>query len=1025
MAKHSTKEAYFERLRNLADVNKPSIKESKIRNLGSLIDYKRAADGVAYGIVKENHQYYLKKAGTKQDPNVADFAYIGGMENITGYQFKSLAEADKQRNMIFHNIGGAVQLKPSKTGSKMVITEDVAGKEIDQAASKLGDLDAAASAEAMPAPAPDAGLETDGNAEMSAGLEAEPPAPEGGEEMPAPEAPAPEGGEMPAPEGGEEMPAPEGAPEGGEEMPAPEGGEEPEGDEPEGGESEPEGEENVAATTDGSIDEPNAELEKAIGKITNKIRKTEMEDSQVKSFINSYLSAFKDKLRDIDIEDRKEMANKLLKVVGPEEIDDLGDSVPQDNAENSPEGLPDAGIEEEQCAECGSLPEYAKSRGYDTADSFMECDDEEKSSVISGYANAHNDGQNDGDFKTVAIVITPEILEKLKGEYGHEDYAEKLQPHMDSMNESSDEDKMAKLREGWGDVWGGIKQAGQAIGSAASQATTGIKQAYHGMGMNPAWNKLAAIATDLGKQINAVNTKATKAGQNPVKVNDILSVINKQLTSPDAVGKSGNALTGNAAEWWKAGKTGQQTAGTNVDPSMLKQQQGIGKKPAVEPLKKVAEGIAVDPSNTQVGVPNMIKEDDEPETDEKEFDVNDIKTDDVDDIKTDDVETGGDEEETPFVKSGDKPLSFAPDSQSLGVSTVKPDGAPTTGVDITIDPDKTVNISMNEAKRKLIKQIAEGVNDYLGEISSGYAQQAGQAAGNKIDTLRGNDTIGAQKAGQQKTKFDAYINPELLSYLKSQGIQSAEGYGSNGMYISVPGVNGDTVYIVVGPNEYHFYSQNQDVNSIKPDFITKLPNVIKRVQADLKGEKSRFNPASGQQAPAQPATQPHSEPTPTPMNESERKLRKYVRARLEEKAGMRKPKLNEGKKSVTMQKLDEVIDRQYKLFESVMLKKKGKVNEGVPEIFGRIGQGMEGRFKKQRELKQSIEQDPNNAKNALYKAFDADIKYQAGIVEFIRNTTPERALEVAQEAANDPQGLGKLKSQGGELVYVPTNYSAA
>ena len=55
--KNTSKEAYYERLRNLADVNKTSIKESKNNTLGTLIDYKRAADGVTYGIIKENHQY--------------------------------------------------------------------------------------------------------------------------------------------------------------------------------------------------------------------------------------------------------------------------------------------------------------------------------------------------------------------------------------------------------------------------------------------------------------------------------------------------------------------------------------------------------------------------------------------------------------------------------------------------------------------------------------------------------------------------------------------------------------------------------------------------------------------------------------------------------------------------------------------------------------------------------------------------------------------------------------------------------
>ena len=139
MANQKSKEAYYERLKHLGNVDKTSIKEANTRNLGSLIDYKRATDGVAYGIVKENHNYYIKKAGIKQDPDVSDFVYIGGMQNITGYQFKSLAEADKQRNMMFHVITEANTLKPNKSGSKMVITEDVAGKEIEMASDKICD----------------------------------------------------------------------------------------------------------------------------------------------------------------------------------------------------------------------------------------------------------------------------------------------------------------------------------------------------------------------------------------------------------------------------------------------------------------------------------------------------------------------------------------------------------------------------------------------------------------------------------------------------------------------------------------------------------------------------------------------------------------------------------------------------------------------------------------------------------------------------------------------------------------------
>jgi len=41
-----------------------------------------------------------------------------------------------------------------------------------------------------------------------------------------------------------------------------------------------------------------------------------------------------------------------------------------------------------------------------------------------------------------------------------------------------------------------------------------------------------------------------------------------------------------------------------------------------------------------------------------------------------------------------------------------------------------------------------------------------------------------------------------------------------------------------------------------------------------------------------------------PISESEQKLRMYIRKRLEENAGIRKPMLNENKKSDTLKKLD-------------------------------------------------------------------------------------------------------------------------
>lgn len=94
--KNINQEAYFERLRELGAVNKQLIKETK--STSTLLDYKRAGDGRLYGIVKENQAYFIKTAHNKSVVSDADFAYIGGLSNITEYKCKSLTEAQRVLN---------------------------------------------------------------------------------------------------------------------------------------------------------------------------------------------------------------------------------------------------------------------------------------------------------------------------------------------------------------------------------------------------------------------------------------------------------------------------------------------------------------------------------------------------------------------------------------------------------------------------------------------------------------------------------------------------------------------------------------------------------------------------------------------------------------------------------------------------------------------------------------------------------------------------------------------------------------
>ncbi len=785
MKRHVTKEAFLQRIQELAEVKKPMLKDNT-RNLGTLIDYKRAADGIAYGIVKEQHHYYIKKAGIKQDPNVADFAYIGGLSNITDFQYSKLSEADKQRNMIFQTINEGITNKPDINGSKKkkMLNEDVAKAELDNAESKLGDLDAATSAATTP---------------ETPGAPLEPSTPDAVSSEPAADTvePTPDaedtgvvaGDETPAPETDAEIP-----PVGDEEVPPADDIEKPAGDET------------------GTTEEPTNDVDKLIGKLGEKVRKTDMEDSQVTGNLKSVIAAYRPKLKNMDIEDRKGIADGILKVLGDDEVEDLAQSVPQDE----PKAEPEAGIEEEDCAECGGFGKYAKSRGYDTSEAFMESGSEEQANVVNGYVGASEEGMNDGDEKTISLVIklSPEVLDKLKTDYGRDDYAEKMQPQVDSMNEAPEEDLKAQLKEAWGGglvglgkaalggIGKGIAGAAKGIAGGASslykagaekvgQGVQAAKQAYQAGSQaqdvktgtkqrNSALGKLETLAADLGKQIAAANAGAAKAGQEPINVNSIIQTLSNQLRGSGAANLS----------------------------------------------KYKAEGVTpVDQVQVQ---PGMLKEDDEPETEEPEIETPDIETGEEtpeagEETPVTDIEPDNDDV-TPETKPE---FTFAQDSQSLGGGVVKPDGAPTTGVDITIQPDKTVNIAMNEAKKRLIKLIAEGVNAYMAE---------------------------AKPLKEDEKWIQKAVDPEHKGYCTP---------------------------------------------ITKPTCTPARKALAKRFKKGIEDENVQ-------------------------MNESEQKLRKYIRTRLEEHAGIRKPSLNESKKSETLKKLDVVIDNQFKLFEAVALKKKLK-----------------------------------------------------------------------------------------------------
>ena len=68
---------------------------------------KLGPDGRVYGIVRENHKYFIKIANNKPNLVTEDFNYIGGLQNKTSVVYESYAKAVKHLNLKFISINEA------------------------------------------------------------------------------------------------------------------------------------------------------------------------------------------------------------------------------------------------------------------------------------------------------------------------------------------------------------------------------------------------------------------------------------------------------------------------------------------------------------------------------------------------------------------------------------------------------------------------------------------------------------------------------------------------------------------------------------------------------------------------------------------------------------------------------------------------------------------------------------------------------------------------------------------------------
>lgn len=68
---------------------------------------KMGPDGAAYAIIRENREWYIKKATKTSNLVVEDFQYIGGLKNKKEAAYPSYSSALKKLNLMFKSLAEA------------------------------------------------------------------------------------------------------------------------------------------------------------------------------------------------------------------------------------------------------------------------------------------------------------------------------------------------------------------------------------------------------------------------------------------------------------------------------------------------------------------------------------------------------------------------------------------------------------------------------------------------------------------------------------------------------------------------------------------------------------------------------------------------------------------------------------------------------------------------------------------------------------------------------------------------------
>jgi hypothetical protein len=93
--------------RQLALMGMTPINENENKKNSAVELTKVGPDGNAYAIIRENHEYYIKKSSKTNGLVLEDFNYIGGLQNKKDEAYPSYAKAIKHLNLKFKSLAEA------------------------------------------------------------------------------------------------------------------------------------------------------------------------------------------------------------------------------------------------------------------------------------------------------------------------------------------------------------------------------------------------------------------------------------------------------------------------------------------------------------------------------------------------------------------------------------------------------------------------------------------------------------------------------------------------------------------------------------------------------------------------------------------------------------------------------------------------------------------------------------------------------------------------------------------------------